>query len=166
MGAGKTSIGRALADKISWNFYDSDQMIEKRAGVDLLWIYDLEGLDGFMKREEIVIRELIQNSGMVLSTGGGTVANPVNRELFKSHSLIVYLATSLDNQLIRTGYSKKRPLAAENAARLSTLKKLHEEHLPLYEKLADITYDTNNKQTKVAVATLIDLIRNETSMKI
>ncbi len=166
MGAGKTSIGKALANRIAWNFYDSDQVIEDRAGVDLLWIYDLEGNSGFMKREAIIIEELMQKSKIILSTGGNTIANPANREQIKSRGLVIYLSVSLDDQLVRTGYSKKRPLALENAARLSTLKKLHEEYLPIYEQLADITYHTDNKQTKVMVTDLANLIQAELNIKI
>ena len=74
MGAGKSSIGRAFDKEIGWNFYDSDQIIEERAVVDLLWIYDLEGEEGFRVREKKVIAELIQEKNIVLATGGSTVA--------------------------------------------------------------------------------------------
>lgn len=159
MGAGKTSIGKALAREIGWDFYDSDQVIAERAGVDLLWIYDLEGEEGFHRREQKVIDELMEKSRIVLATGGSTVAIATNRAAISACGVIVYLYTSLDGQLIRTGYSKKRPLSGEVEERRRILKRLHEEYVPLYEELADISYNTDNKATKRVVMDLVKLIR-------
>lgn len=159
MGAGKTSIGKALAREIGWSFYDSDQVIEERAGVDLLWIYDLEGDEGFHRREQKVIIDLMQKRNIILATGGSTVAITESRKKISEHGLVVYLYTSLDDQLVRTGYSKKRPLSVELEERRNILKRLHEEYLPIYEELADIAYDTDHKPTKAAVADLIKLIK-------
>lgn len=161
MGAGKTSMGKALAKEIGWEFYDSDQVIEDRAGVNLLWIYDLEGEDGFRAREQKVIAELMQKRNIVLATGGSTVAIPENRAIIAANGLVIYLCTSLDDQLIRTGYSKKRPLSAELEERRNILKRLHDEYVPIYEELADIIYNTDNKSTRVAIADLIRLIREQ-----
>lgn len=159
MGVGKTSIGKSFAKAIGWEFYDSDQIVEERAGVDLLWIYDLEGEDGFRKREQKVIAELVQNPGIVLATGGGTVAIPENRAAIATNSFVVYLRTSLDDQLIRTGYGKKRPLSTVTEERRNILQQLRQKYEPLYEDLADIIYDTNQKQAHVATADLIKLIQ-------
>ena len=161
MGAGKTSMGKALSREIGWDFYDSDQVIEERAGVDLLWIYDLEGEEGFRGREQTVIADLMQKRNIVLATGGSTVAVAANRAAISTHGIIVYLYTSLDDQLVRTGYSKKRPLSSELEERRSILKQLHEEYVPLYEDLADIVYNADNKATKNAVVELIKLIREK-----
>lgn len=161
MGAGKTSIGKALALKIGWDFYDSDHVIEEYAGVDLLWIYDLEGEEGFHKREQRVIKELMQKRNIVLATGGSTVAISKNREVILSGGLIIYLATSLNDQVIRTGFSKKRPLSPELDKRRAILKQLREKYVPLYEELADIIYNTDNKSTKTAVADLVKLIKEK-----
>lgn len=163
MGAGKTSIGKALAREIGWDFYDSDQVIEEYAGVEILWIYDLEGEAGFRKREKKVVFELMQKRHIVLATGGSTVAVEENRKAIKNGGLIIYLCTSLADQLIRTGYSKKRPLSPEVEERRSILKKLHDDYVPLYEQLADIVYNTDKKPTRIAVADLIKLIRKNSS---
>lgn len=165
MGAGKSSIGRALASSIGWDFYDSDQLIEERAGVDLLWVYDVEGEAGLNKREGQVLTELMQQSRIVISTGGSTIADANNRKLIKS-GLVIYLSVSLNEQLNRTSYSKKRPLATEDSVRLAMLKKMQEQYLPLYEELADLTYATDNRPTKNTVLDLISLIRKETSLGI
>lgn len=161
MGAGKTSMGKALAKEIGWDFYDSDQVVEDRAGVSLLWIYDVEGEDGVHKREQVVIADLMQKRNIVLATGGGTVAVPENRAAITAHGLVVYLCTSLDDQLIRTGYSKKRPLSPELEERRSILKRLHEKYVTIYEELADVVYNTDNKATKVVIADLIKLIQDQ-----
>jgi shikimate kinase len=159
MGAGKTSMGKALARELDWEFHDSDQVIEKKAGVNLLWIYDLEGEPGFQKREKQVISELVQKKGIILATGGGTVALPENRKAISSTGLIVYLSATLDDQLVRTGYSKKRPLSPKKEERRIMLEDLHKRYVPIYEELADIVYPTDDKPSKAAVRNLIKLIR-------
>jgi shikimate kinase len=161
MGAGKTSIGKAFAKTISWNFYDSDQVVEERAGADLLWIYDLEGKEGFRRREQKIIAELVQKRNIVLATGGSTVAVAENRTVIAQNSFVIYLRTSLDDQLVRTGYSKKRPLSTELETRRNILKQLRQEHEPLYEELAAIIYDTDNKSAHMVVADLIKLIQKQ-----
>jgi len=164
MGAGKTSIGKAFAKTISWNFYDSDQAIEERAGADLLWIYDLEGEEGFRRREKKIIAELVQERNIVLATGGSTVAVAENRAVIAQNSFVIYLRTSLDDQLVRTGYSKKRPLSTELEARRGILKQLRQKYEPLYEELAAIIYDTDNKSAHIVVADLIKLIQKQENL--
>lgn len=161
MGVGKTSIGKAFAKSIGWDFYDSDEIVEERAGVDLLWIYDLEGEDGFRKREQKVIADLVKEHNIVLATGGSTVATKENRNAIAKNSFIIYLRTSLDDQLVRTGYSKKRPLSSEVEERRKILKHLRKEYEPLYEELADIIYDTDHKSARVAIMDLVRLMQKE-----
>jgi shikimate kinase len=161
MGAGKTSIGKIFASTIGWSFYDSDQVIEERAGADLLWIYDLEGEEGFRKREKKIIAELLQERNIVLATGGGTVAVEENRMIIAANRFFFYLNNSLAYNLVRTGYSKKRPLSAELEERRSHLIQLRQECEPYYEKLANIVYDTGYKGTRTVVADLITLIQKQ-----
>lgn len=158
MGAGKTSIGKSLAKAIGWSFYDSDQVIEERAGADLLWIYDLEGEEGFRKREQKIIAELVQERNIVLATGGSSVANAENRTVIAQNSFVIYLRASLDDQVVRTGYGKKRPLSAELEERRNSLMQLRQECEPLYEKLADIVYDTDSKTARIGLV-VTDLIK-------
>jgi shikimate kinase len=159
MGAGKTSIGRILAKELQMDFYDSDQVVEARAGVDILWIYDIEGEQGFREREKRVIAELVQLRGIVLATGGSTVILPENRAALTANGKIIYLKTSLDDQVRRTSYSKKRPLAFEEVARRNILQSLRKEYDPIYQELADIVYDTDRKATRLVVAELIKLLQ-------
>src|SRR5579883_3449329 len=110
MGAGKTSVGRYLAKQLNKAFYDSDQEIEKKTGVSLTWIYDIEGMTGFRQRELSMIDELSALDNIVLSTGGGCVETKEVRELLHERGLVIYMEVSLQTQLNRLKRDKKRPL--------------------------------------------------------
>jgi shikimate kinase len=159
MGAGKTSIGKILAKELNMDFYDSDQVIESRAGADILWIYDLEGDEGFRQREIKVIAELVQLQNIVLATGGGTVISAENRSALADNGIIVYLKTSLDDQVKRTGRSKKRPLSREVEQRRSALINLRQECEPLYQELAEIVCNTDGKTTHAIVASIAKMVQ-------
>lgn len=106
MGAGKSTIGRQLAQMLGMEFIDSDAVIEERAGADIDWIFDLEGEAGFRKREERIINELTQNQGIVLSTGGGSVLSKENRNVLSARGIVIYLETTVDKQFERTQRDK------------------------------------------------------------
>jgi len=95
MGAGKSTIGRALANVLKFGFYDTDNVIESRAGVDISWIFDLEGEKGFRVREQRVLEELVEKNNIVLATGGGAVTIAENRAVLAARGTVVYLRTSL-----------------------------------------------------------------------
>lgn len=147
MGAGKTSVGRYLAQQLNKDFYDSDQEIESRTGVSLTWIFDLEGMVGFRQRELKTITELSLLNNIVLSTGGGCVETPEVREILKQRGIVIYMEVSLDTQLNRLKRDKKRPLLqGENPQEV--LIKLWEEREPIYEEIADFTVITDNRSVK------------------
>lgn len=106
MGAGKSTIGRQLAQQLNMEFYDSDQEIEKRTGADVGWVFDLEGEDGFRDREEKVINELTEKQGIVLATGGGSVKSRETRNRLSARGVVVYLETTIEKQLARTQRDK------------------------------------------------------------
>ena len=110
MGAGKTTIGRALAQALRLEFLDSDHEIEARTGADIPWIFDVEGEAGFRERESRVIEELTLRDGIVLATGGGAILRPENREMLSSRGTVIYLRASLEQQVART---KHRTHAAD-----------------------------------------------------
>lgn len=97
MGAGKSTIGRQLAQQLNMEFYDSDQEIEKRTGADVGWVFDVEGEDGFRNREEKVINELTEKQGIVLATGGGSVKSRETRNRLSARGVVVYLETTIEN---------------------------------------------------------------------
>lgn len=144
MGAGKTSVGRYLAKMLNKDFYDSDQEIEKKMGVSLTWIYDLEGMAGFRQRELKIIEELSSLSNIVLSTGGGCVETPEVRDLLQQRGVVIYMEVTLQTQLNRLKRDKKRPLLqGENPQEV--LIKLWEEREPYYENIADLTVITDDR---------------------
>lgn len=144
MGAGKTSVGRYLAKQLNKEFFDSDHEIEKKTGVSLTWIYDLEGLLGFRQRELKAIDELSLLDNIVLSTGGGCVETPEVRDILKHRGMVIYMEVSLQTQLNRLKRDKKRPLLQGDNPQ-EVLIRLWEEREPFYEDIADFTVITDNR---------------------
>ncbi|MDP8079678.1 shikimate kinase AroK [Phocoenobacter skyensis] len=159
MGAGKSTIGRQLAQLLGMNFIDSDTEIEQRAGASIDWIFDLEGEAGFRKREEKIINELTKEQGVVISTGGGSVLSKENRNMLSARGIVIYLETTVDKQFERTQRDKKRPLLQTEDPR-AALEALAKQRNPLYEEIADITLQTDQQSAKVTASHIIDLIDN------
>lgn len=144
MGAGKSTLGRLLASALKRPFYDSDKVIEERCGASIPWIFDLEGEEGFRLRETQVIDELTQEQGIVLSTGGGSVLKEENRQFLKERGIVIFLRTTVEQQLLRTSKDRSRPLLqTENPrARLEELKEIRD---PLYLATAHLIVDTDQR---------------------
>ena len=150
MGAGKTSIGRQLSKQLKRPFHDSDHEIERRTGVDIPLIFELEGEAGFRKREAAVIEELTRLPDIILATGGGAILDPANRRCLAERGLVIYLHTTVDQQLRRTGRDRNRPLlqTADPRAKLEELMTVRE---PLYREIADLVIDTDGKRVQDVV---------------
>ncbi len=161
MGAGKTSIGRELAKELRLTFYDSDEVIEEKTGANIPWIIDIEGADGFKKREQDVIAELTKVQGIVLATGGGTVATVVNRTALAGYGIVVYLKASLEDQMERTSKSKKRPLSTADDERKEALVDMRVNLGPLYEECADLVYCTDNRSVKAVAKDIIGKLQEQ-----
>lgn len=147
MGAGKTSVGRYVAKQLSKVFYDSDEEIEKKMGVSLTWIFDLEGMAGFRQREMKIIDQLSSLNNIVLSTGGGCVETPEVREFLRERGVVIYMEVTLETQLNRLKKDKKRPLLqGENPQEV--LIRLWEEREPIYEEIADLTVITDDRSVR------------------
>lgn len=154
MGAGKSTIGRALAKELKLDFYDSDEVIEKRAGADISWIFDIEGEEGFRQREIKVIDELTQKNNIVLATGGGVIISPENRSVLAARGTVIYLKTSLEQQYERTKRDTRRPLLqTENLT--ERLEELRDERQPYYEELSDISFETDKLTVKAVANNII-----------
>ena len=160
MGAGKSTIGRQLAQQLGMEFIDSDTEIEERAGADIGWIFDIEGEEGFRKREERIINELTQKQGIVLSTGGGAVLSKDNRNYLSARGIVIYLETTVDKQFERTQRDKKRPLLQGVEDPRKVLEDLAKIRNPLYEEVADIILPTDEQSAKLMANQIIDLIDN------
>jgi len=156
MGAGKSTIGRELADKLHLEFFDSDQEIEKRTGADIAWVFDLEGEDGFRKREETVIDELSEMQGIVLATGGGSVISSQIRNRLSARGIVVYLETTIDKQVARTQRDRRRPLLQTSEEPRTVLERLAIERNPLYEEIADVIVQTDDQSAKAVASKIIE----------
>ncbi|MCW3480054.1 shikimate kinase AroK [Neisseriaceae bacterium JH1-16] len=153
MGAGKTTVGRALARRAGKTFYDSDHEIEARTGVRIATIFDIEGETRFRDREVSVIADLVQMNNIVLATGGGAVLRPETRRNLQSHGTVIYLRANIDDLLARTQHDKNRPLlqTADPRAKLAAL---FAERDPLYCEVADLIVDTTQQNVTHLVARL------------
>ncbi len=156
MGAGKSTIGRELADKLHLEFFDSDQEIERRTGADIAWVFDLEGEEGFRKREEAVINDLSEKQGIVLATGGGSVISSQIRNRLSARGIVVYLETTIDKQVARTQRDRRRPLLQTSEDPRTVLENLAVERNPLYEEVADVIVQTDDQSAKVVANKIVD----------
>src|SRR5690554_7074859 len=161
MGAGKSTIGRMLAKELGYRFLDSDRIIEERCGANIPWSFDVEGEDGFRQRETAMLDELTGEQGTVLATGGGAVMRPENHPLLKKNSVVVYLKTSIEQQVERTRKDRNRPLL-QNDDPEGVLRRLFAVRDPLYTKLADIVMFTDRKSPRLVVRQLVNRINPKT----
>jgi len=159
MGAGKTTIGKQIASELGREFFDTDQVIEKRTGVSLAWIFDVEGEEGFRDREQKIIDELTQETNIVLATGGGSVLRVENRSNLSARGVVIYLKTTIDEQLARMEKDKKRPLLRDVDDKKEALKKLAEARNQLYEDVADFIFRTDEGSVKTIVDKIIQNLR-------
>ncbi len=157
MGAGKTTVGRRLAQVLRREFLDSDHEIEQRAGASIPLIFELEGEAGFRAREKAMIADLTQRRDIVLATGGGTILDPGNRRCLAGRGFVIYLRASVDEQLRRTLLDGNRPLlkTADPRARLA---QLFEHRDPLYREVADCTVSTEGRTLKQVVRDILRLL--------
>ncbi len=153
MGAGKSTIGRLLSSELKLEFIDSDKVIEDKCGADIPWIFDMEGEDGFREREEQAIDELTMRNDIVLATGGGVVMREANRRHLSSRGTVVYLCTSVEQQLARTARDKNRPLL-QTANPEAVLRELFARRDPLYREIADIIIYTDRRNPRWVVQEL------------
>lgn len=147
MGAGKTTVGKRLADDRGMQFFDSDQEIAARCGVDIPYIFEMEGEAGFRKREKQAIAELTARNNIVLATGGGAVIDPENRQNLGARGFVVYLHASVDQQLMRTARCENRPLL-QAPNRREILEGLLAQRDAFYREIADLILDTDGHNAR------------------
>ncbi len=157
MGAGKSAVGRYLARALHLSFVDSDEEIKARTGVDIPFIFEKEGEAGFRKREVAVIDDLSKMDGVVLATGGGAIVDPDSRSRLGGRGFVVYLYTTVDQQVQRTRKGRERPLL-ENADPRVTLKELLDWRDPLYREIADIVVATDGRKVTAVANEIIEQV--------
>lgn len=163
MGSGKTAVGRLLARLLQLDFYDCDVEIERRTGVDIPYIFEKEGEAGFREREREVVDTLTQLHDVVVATGGGAVLLPENRERLAARGQVVYLQTSVAQQLERTRHGRQRPLlyTADPEARL---RELMQQRAPLYESIANFVIVTDGRQVRAVADEILRFLKESVSL--
>jgi shikimate kinase len=155
MGAGKSAVGRHLARALHLKFVDSDDEVESRTGVDIPFIFEKEGEEGFRKREAAAIDDLSGMDNVVLATGGGAVMAAENRNHLGGRGFVVYLYTSVDQQVSRTSRGRERPLLGGGDPR-SILENLLAVRDPLYREIADLVVETDGRKVKSVADEIIE----------
>lgn len=154
MGAGKTTVGRALAKRLNKQFIDSDQEIEARTGASIPLIFEIEGETSFRQREAEVIRDLTAQQDIVLATGGGAILNAESRAYLKSRGTVIYLRASVNSILQRTSHDKNRPLL-QTADPRKTIEELSRTREPFYNEVADIVIDTGRPNVQFLMQSIL-----------
>ena len=158
MGSGKSTVGKIISDELFLDFFDTDDEIEKRTGASIDWIFDLEGEEGFRRRESEILSEMVQKNSIVLSTGGGIILDSSNRELLSSRGTVFYLSTPISIQVERTANDKDRPLL-KNGNPSEILSKLHEERKGFYESVSDHIVETDSKSSQEVASQIVKLVK-------
>ena len=155
MGSGKTTVGRRLAYELNQDFFYTDHEIIDKTGVNIDYIFDIEGEEGFRERESKILENLCQMSNIILATGGGIVILPKNRKILKNSGLVVYLSSSVNQLLKRTAKSKTRPLLENSSDRRKTIIELLEARDVYYREVASFVVDTTGKKLHEVVNIII-----------
>lgn len=163
MGAGKTTIGKLLAKHLGKDFYDTDVEIEKRTGVKIPVIFDLEGEAGFRRRETEVIAALSELDNIVMATGGGAVIAPKNQQLLTNNGMVIYLRANVNDLWHRTRNDKHRPLL-QNVDIHAKLEQLFAERNPIYTQIATHIVDTGNQPVSAIIAKIELIIKNSNTI--
>lgn len=162
MGAGKSTVGRQLAEALSFTFKDSDHEIQRRTGVDIPTIFEFEGEEGFRGRERQVIADLVAEERIVLATGGGAVLDAENRQNLTSRGVVIYLHCTPEQQFSRTSRDRGRPLLRTEDP-LQILRDLMEERDPIYRQVADLVVSTEKRGTTSVVKEILRRLQSEES---
>ncbi|WP_076593070.1 bifunctional shikimate kinase/3-dehydroquinate synthase AroKB [Herminiimonas arsenitoxidans] len=160
MGAGKTTVGRALAKRLNKRFIDSDHEIEERTGASIPLIFEIEGEASFRQREAEVIRDLTAQHDIVLATGGGAVLNPESRAFLKERGTVIYLRASVNSILQRTSHDKNRPLL-QTADPRKTIEELSRTREPFYNEIAHIVIDTGRPNVQFLMQSILSQLGPE-----
>jgi shikimate kinase len=154
MGAGKTTIGKYLAQQLKLRFVDTDSEIETRTGADIPWIFDVEGEQGFRDREQQVVEEMTQWDDVVMATGGGVIMRPENRRALGGRGFVVYLHATVEEQVKRTSNDRRRPLLQQGDPE-EILRDLMVLRDPLYREIADYVIDTDGCSPRTVAQRLV-----------
>jgi shikimate kinase len=159
MAVGKSTVGRLLSDELGLPFFDTDRVVEEKAGADIAWIFDMEGEVGFRERECQAVDELTQRDGVVLATGGGVVLREENRRNLSARGIVVFLDSPIDRLVERTRRDKRRPLLRQGDARATRTPA--QERAPLYVSIADYRFCADRHSAKALAREIADHLRRD-----
>ena len=156
-GAGKTSVGRRLADHYGLSFVDLDQEVEQHCGVDVNTVFEIEGEAGFRQRESALLDALSRRAGVLLATGAGAVLAAGNRQWLGQRGYVMWLQASIEQQLERLERDQRRPLLAvpDRRARLQAMAAARE---PIYRELADLAVPGHHGSVNAASERCVALL--------
>lgn len=157
MGSGKTTIGSRTAPLLGMSFIDLDAELERRTGASVNLIFDVEGEKGFRERESRLLAELSELESCLIATGGGSVLREDNRRVMRQSGVVVYLRTSVSQQLSRLRQDRKRPLL-QTPDREKKLEEMASTRNLLYEELADIVFPSQSRSVKRVAQELAGVI--------
>ena len=160
MGAGKTTLGRALAARMKREFVDTDRLLVDRTGVPVATVFEIEGEDGFRRRESAVLREVCEQEALVVATGGGIVLSEENRRVMRESGTVIYLRARVESLWERTRHDSNRPLLATPNPR-DKLAELLSQREPLYREVAHITVDSGPQSATTLVNRVLAALRAE-----
>ncbi|MDC3344011.1 shikimate kinase [Pseudomonadales bacterium] len=160
MASGKTTLGKLLAKRLGLKFLDTDQEVEKRSGVSIRLIFEMEGESAFRDRESKTLQALSSQAGVVLATGGGAVLRPENRQVLVARGLVIYLKPDVETQLKRTAGDRKRPLL-QNVDRRAFFQENQRIRGPLYEEVADVTMPVDNRPGKKMIEAMLARLQRQ-----
>lgn len=155
MGAGKSTVGRLLAQQLNYQFVDADREMEARSGVPIPTIFEIEGEAGFRRREIVLLGELTQQAGIVLATGGGAILDAEMAQALRQRGLVIYLRASADEIFRRTRQDRSRPLL-QTADPRTRINELLAEREPLYEKAAHLVFQSAASNPRRLVTRLME----------
>jgi shikimate kinase len=158
MGAGKTTVGKALAHRAGLEFVDTDRVLVERCGVPVATIFEIEGEDGFRKRESDVLVELRERDSCVVATGGGAVLAPENRQVMRDSGTVIYLRARVDSLWERVRHDASRPLLATPNPR-ATLAEILQKRDPLYREAAHLIVETGAQSASTLVGRVLVALR-------
>ena len=158
MGAGKTTLGKALAQRCGLEFVDTDRVLVERCGVPVATIFEIEGEDGFRRRESGVLVELAARRDCVVATGGGSVLAEENRRVMRASGTVIYLRARLESLWERTRHDSSRPLLATPDPR-ATLARILEARDPLYREAAHLIVETGSQSAATLVNRVMTALR-------
>jgi shikimate kinase len=160
MASGKTTLGKLLAKRLGLQFLDTDHEIEKKTGVSVRVIFEMEGEPAFRDRESKILETLSHQPSLVLATGGGTVLRPENRQILATRGLVIYLKPDIETQLKRTADDRKRPLL-QNVDRRAFFQALQRTRDPLYQEVADVTVSVDNRPGKKMIEVMLSMLQRQ-----